>query len=620
MHVAVEPDKVNIGAEFVPRFAAVLPNSLTVPAGQTVTLTSGTWDAIEVGGTLVCSRTVDTTVRFTHFLILPGGRLDCGTETSPVLRRVEFIIRDVPLDLVRDPFQWGNGILNFGTQTRVGRPLTCTWTELTSDAPAGATSIAVANTCGWQVGDDLVLPDTRQPPVDSTSGQTAALRADGTHRITAIAGNLISLTPALAFSRESVKDPNGGIVLRPRVANVTRNIVVRSENPLGTRGHTADIGHGASWDVQFNQFSGIGRTSFDVLNSTPADRSHVGTNQVGKYGAHVHHAGSSLATRSYIGNAAIGDGRSKWCFVAHVTHDTLFEWNVCTGVQGAGFVTEDGTEVRNTFRRNFAAYVIASGLGEGNEVSGTTRPGSAGSGFWFRGVRQTMEFNESWNNDVGIALFNQNHVAPATLVPSVPGGTPDTALNMGLATPVLFRGNVTAASRNTGLFYWFQNALFPVADHYSVNNGAQGLWAILGGNVRLVNPTFIASGGTRTVALDTSSSYTDALEVEGGSIRGFAYGLYDGGARLSVILRNLTLQNVSNLPAVLAPLGKAEQTNVTIVPMPGLGTPPPLPPPVPPCQRTGTFTLPALAWPNVGAKTVTTTDSNNCTPITVRRP
>ena len=105
LHVTVEPDRVRIGdVEFVPRFATYLPNVLVVRPGQTVTLPSdSTWDAIEVAGTLVVSRAHDTKVRFTHLTILPGGRLDAGTDTDPLLRAVEFIVRDVPIDTSRDP-------------------------------------------------------------------------------------------------------------------------------------------------------------------------------------------------------------------------------------------------------------------------------------------------------------------------------------------------------------------------------------------------------------------------------------------------------------------------------------------------------------------------------------
>src|SRR5262245_15701397 len=163
MHVRVEADRVLIGgAEWVPRYLD-LPRVLTVPAGKVTTLPpDSTWDYIEVAGTLRVSRDADTTVRFTHLLVLPGGTLDVGTATDPVRRKVEFIIRDVPIDTARDPFQWGNGLLNFGTQSRVGLSKT-PFVQLAADAAAGATTLQLTEAPeGWQVGDELVLPDTQQ--------------------------------------------------------------------------------------------------------------------------------------------------------------------------------------------------------------------------------------------------------------------------------------------------------------------------------------------------------------------------------------------------------------------------------------------------------------------------
>src|SRR5262245_32389123 len=163
MHVRVEADRVLIGgAEWVPRYLD-LPRVLSVPAGRVTTLPpDSTWDYIEVGGTLRVARDTDTTVRFTHLIVLPGGVLDVGTAQDPVRRKVEFIIRDVPIDTARDPFQWGNGLLNFGSQTRVGQKKSAL-VELAADAEAGATVLRVAETPeGWEPGDELLLPDTRQ--------------------------------------------------------------------------------------------------------------------------------------------------------------------------------------------------------------------------------------------------------------------------------------------------------------------------------------------------------------------------------------------------------------------------------------------------------------------------
>jgi len=52
MPIAVQPDRIQIGYEFVPRYLD-LPRVLVVPAGKTVTASpDSTWDYIEVAGTL----------------------------------------------------------------------------------------------------------------------------------------------------------------------------------------------------------------------------------------------------------------------------------------------------------------------------------------------------------------------------------------------------------------------------------------------------------------------------------------------------------------------------------------------------------------------------------------
>jgi hypothetical protein len=360
------------------------------------------------------------------------------------------------------------------------------------------------------------------------------------------------------------------------VANLSRGFVVRSEDPLGTRGHTAEVGHQTSWAIRYNQFVGVGRTTFHTLDSTSG--SHIGTNQVGRYASHAHHAGSSLATRQFVGNSFLGTYGSKWAHAVHVTHDTLVEANVCMEFQGSCFVTEDGTEIRNLFRRNFAGYSLPSGLGEGNVNAGTTRPGSAGAGFWFRGMRQIVEGNESWSNSIGVTFFNKDLVNPGIAVPSVPGGAPDTSVpNLGAVNgPISFQSNVTGANTHTGVFYWNTEAAFTVADHYAAYNGQQQIWAPFGNSVILRNLHAIAVGA-RTICVDTTEAYVERLDIDGGELRGCAAGVHQGGARQFVSLKNLIFQNRSNWPATMAPLGTTVMENLTVLPL-GSAPPPPVPP------------------------------------------
>ena len=552
-HGIVKPDRVLIGGtEFMPRFATFLSNSLIVPAGAVVTLPpDSTWDAIEVAGTLVVSRAHDTTVRFIHLTILPGGRLDAGTEADPVLREVNLVVRDVPIDTARDPFQWGNGLVNFGSQTRVGQYKT-PFVELAEDAPAGATSLTLVSVpVGWRVGDELLLPDMRQ--IGEVRG--AAVGRESPVTVAAIAGTVVTLSKPLDFAHGSVRDPDGGLVLRPRVANLTRNIVVSSENPNGVRGHTANIGHAASWDVLGNQSIGVGRTRNEARDSTSTDLRHIGTNQIGKYADHDHHAGSSVAVRRSRANSYIGIGPDSWAKVVHGTHDTVVEDNVCVDFDGGCFVTEDGYEIRNVFRHNVAAYSLGNGREAQRNVEDDCQ-GCEGSGFWFRGLHNIIEANEAWNNTIGINLFSKLQVNAD--VPGAPGGMPDTSFDSNNAVPMSFRGNVTLGGNRVGFELWGVPP-FPAEDHVSAHNRNRQVWgAQLGGNnIFLRNVTLIDSGG-RSTCIESSSAYLESVEVDGGQLRGCRIGISGGMASRSVRLRGVVLQNVINL--VYTGLGKPAQS------------------------------------------------------------
>lgn len=126
--------------------------------------------------------------------------------------------------------------------------------------------------------------------------------------------------------------------------------MIHSENVEGTRGHTADIGRKASWDIRYNQLVGLGRTQRVKLDDTVLGQ-HIGTNQRGKYAEHKHHVQSAPGSAD-VGNVYIGPPAGKWGLVIHQTSDTLVERNVAVDFPGAGFITEDGYEVRNTFRNN----------------------------------------------------------------------------------------------------------------------------------------------------------------------------------------------------------------------------------------------------------------------------
>lgn len=543
MHIQAQPERVRIGiTEWLPRCQQG-PSSLIIPAGQSVTPPAdSTWDCVEVAGTLKISRTYDTTMRFVTRLVLPGGVIDVGTEADPVHRKVEFIVRDAPIDTRRDPFQWTHGDVNLGRLQVHGLPRTA-WTNTTDDVAAGATEITVDEADGWLVGDELLLPDMREPMPN------AVLRRESRVSIAAISGRTITLSKPLDFEHASIRMPDGEVVKTPYVANLTRNIVWRSENPTGVRGHTANVGHQASWDVRYAAFIDLGRTKTEPHDNTVVGPDgtvqRIGTQQVGRYTTHNHHA--SGGGSRYTGNVYI-DGM-KWAAVTHGTSDSVVTWNVGVGFKGGCFVTEDGNEFRNLFDQNFCAY--SQGIGSRSNASDLVVkgcPGCEGAGFWLRGVQNIVTNNVSINNHIGINLFNQP--VPATKADSTK------------TKPILMRGNATIANRTNGLEYWSQG-FFLVEDHLSAHNDAN-VFGVISGNpnnfLGLKNPTFVGQFG-RTIGIHSSAVYIAGLTVEGGQIVGHAIGIADGGGS-EFLVRNVTMQNVVNIDLTFMGSVSATMENV----------------------------------------------------------
>ena len=518
----------------VPRFDNVIPgNHLVVAAGETFTLPpDSTLDAIEVAGTLKVSREHDTVCRFTHLQILPGGKLDCGTEADPVLRSVEFIVRDVPLATGTvehpgpDPFQWGNGILCFGEWRMHGRSLT-PWVTFPG-ADAGATGIPVP--ADWRDRDSLLLPDVRQITA------TAPVRRESPVNLL---GGVLS--KPLDFEHQPIVTPDGETVHLPIVANATRNIVVRSENPQGVRGHTVVLGGGFA-DVRYAAFLGLGRTLPINLDNTTVDSAgkvtKIGTNQIARYAWHWHHVHNSPGT--LVGCYFNGTNIGKWGVVVHSSHGMGIEHNIADQFVGAGFVTEDGPETRNTFDGNLAMGSRGNGIdGKFNMVPPRNIPGGEGSGFWFHGPHNFVRNNVSVNNAVGFQWMYMNQVSHP--VPDESGV--DRPFDATVSIPLEVANNV-ALSNSTGFEYW-RSPRFNNTGAISAFNSTQ----VLSGNgenanIWLSNCSLVAHGGVGS-GVRSIPTYTSTLELDGGLVAGCGVGV--GEAVYYVRLRNLTMQNVVNI-------------------------------------------------------------------------
>ena len=205
---------------------------------------------IEAGGVLRFAIDQSTRLRVGTLLVLPNGMLEVGSASSPVPASVtaEIIIKDRALNASTDPDQYGTGLLSIdGTVTMHGASKNPTFVRTASEPRAGHSSIALEQpVTGWQVGDRVFLPDTRQVPTDHWFNASYALQIEE-RLIQSVSadGMSITVTAPLAFDHRGARDASGaptvvgGVALLPHVGNLTRNVIVRSENPSGTRGHTS---------------------------------------------------------------------------------------------------------------------------------------------------------------------------------------------------------------------------------------------------------------------------------------------------------------------------------------------------------------------------------------------
>lgn len=406
--------QISIGPEYLPDYRETFSNNLTVPAGQIIELSGiQEYDAIHVEGTLKISRS-GLTLRYVNLAVAAGGLLDCGTAADPVLGPVEFIKKDVPLDTIIDPYQWGHGIVCVGGKVYVhGNPVATPWIRLSAPLLTGQTVIHTTSPTGWSVGDEVAVP--------ATVFATGKLYEIFT--IAAIDGTQITLNSPTTFDRPGAVDYDlvtptvvNGEPLNAHVCNLTRNIVFRSENPNGTRGHFVGTGH-CGIDVRYARFQDTGRTNINAINNTTADTegniTHVGTNQIGKYSVHLHHAhgldngpdpedypGVPQPQFRVVGNVILGD--VKWGMSVHGTHYGLVKNNISHAI-GAGIITEDGSESYNVLWKNFAF----GNPGNGSTVRYDTE-GKRGAGFWLRGNHNYFFGNVAAGAEEGFGFYISN--------------------------------------------------------------------------------------------------------------------------------------------------------------------------------------------------------------------
>ena len=368
---------------------------------------------VDVEGALVFRTSMSTRLTVGTVTVLEAGRLEIGTVDEPVASdaRAEVVFADRPIDTAADPEQFTGGLIGLGTVRIHGEVRSPTFARVTAEPLSGQTRLELDQPAsGWHAGDRLVLPDTRQ--LRQRERGTGYVPQWEELQVASASGRTVVLAGALGFDHRGAAD--GGREFLPHVGNLTRNVVLRSQNPGGARAHVIFVKR-SDVDIRYAAFNHLGRTRMGVLDNTQYTAEgalrHVGTNQIGRYSLHFHHAFGPRSPQAngyqftIVGNAI--DDASKWGITVHNSHYGLVRDNVVYNSRGAAIVAEDGTESFNVFERNFA--MRSEGSGDFAPRSGyggaTPDPGGEGAGFWLRGPNNIVRDNVAANVDVfGYAL------------------------------------------------------------------------------------------------------------------------------------------------------------------------------------------------------------------------
>src|SRR5262249_45932013 len=142
---------------------------------------------------------------------------------------------------------------------------------------------------GWKAGDHIVIPDTRQLR-ESERGSNYKPQEEKIESAS-IADKQITLSTPLKYDHKGARNAEHKREYLRHIGNLSRNVIVRSDDPVGTRGHMIFMSR-ADIDLRFVEVREMGRTRMGVLDNTEFNEQgqvrRLGTNQIGRYAIHFH--------------------------------------------------------------------------------------------------------------------------------------------------------------------------------------------------------------------------------------------------------------------------------------------------------------------------------------------
>ncbi|RXE98084.1 G8 domain-containing protein [Pseudoalteromonas sp. PS5] len=359
-----------------------------IPAGVTVIVDRKIPQAyksirIDTGGAVKFATDVDTELKTEYLFSAMNALLEIGSNTGPVLDNVTaslvFAERGGTSSM-EDPNRYAPGAVLMGKTTMHGAQKR-SWLILADHPVAGATEFRFNSApTGWRVGDKLVVTGT--DPITQTTS-TEEFEKDEVVTITNIEGSVITFTPALVRDH---KAPAQAPDLDVHVANLTRNIVISSENIQVTslsgefrkpRGHMMFM-HTLDVDLRYIEANNLGRTDkgtilddwdfsdLDANQNTGMPVQDGLRNPRGRYSIHFHRGGLDTSVfpakpifpfpKAAHVEGSVVNTDPGWAYVNHSAR-VNFVRNVSYNVVGGAFNTESGNET-GSFIENIAIRTV----------------------------------------------------------------------------------------------------------------------------------------------------------------------------------------------------------------------------------------------------------------------
>lgn len=371
------------------------------------------------GGSLLLAQTAVST-----------GSWLMGTEQSPipVNETAKLLFRtDRDIDVRRDPMLLGTGLISLGKFRAHGSAKTPHLKIATMPMAGDEVLQLSSEPKGWLPGDELLIAGT-------TYLGHGFPTYDEVVTLVEVRGKEVRFTPALKFDHSTPRPD-----LRVSMGNLTRNVVIASEDPncpIHRRGHTMFM-HTDDADVRYAAFEDLGRTdksqpTFNASQFMPQPETCPKTGQDlcrcdenkdgvedhilpdsnirGRYSFHFHRAGDET-TNPALAQGVVVRNSPGWGLVHHDSHADFID-SISFNVLGAGFVAESGNET-GIWRGNLAVGGEGAEAGptRGVNKASTFDTGRSGSGFFFQGRMVESEDNIAASVNCGFVYFHRGSLA-----------------------------------------------------------------------------------------------------------------------------------------------------------------------------------------------------------------